>query len=357
MKKIYRSLSIIACVAVCSGAMAQSTTITAAALPQVGYVYNQISDTNSVDRATFTVSAGSASMQTWNYTTQFVTTFTDNTAFVAPAGNPGASNFPGSNLAANLSGNWGYFTSNSSGLVLNGADAVIGTSTAIVNYVPNEVLIPTPFTYGGSVNNMYSATFTFTSGSNTVQVRQHNNRIVTADAFGSITTPGGTYPNTLRVKGFQSTIDSIFVYVVGTWNFVQRQTDSTTSYDWLQNTQDAEVFSLSLDKKNKITKARYLQSFSNNVAAVTQPSVSFNLYPNPASDMTHLIYENKSTGMVNIQLIDITGKQAAVLLNEEQGVGKQNVAINLGALHLPKGLYFVQLNSSNKLQTIKLSIN
>ncbi len=355
MKKIYNSLSIIAFVAVCNNAMAQAPTITAAAMPQIGFTYNMLSDTAHGDVLTFTISAGSASTQVWNYTTQWDSTYADATAFVAPGSNPGASSFPSSNLAANLNGTWGYFISGASGLLLDGADAVIsGTTTAIVDYIPNATQIPVPFTYTSTpVINNYNATFTVTISGFPATVYHRANGIITADAFGSLTTPAGTYPNTLRTKTYEITSDSAFI---GT-TFVFAQYDTTTTYSWIQNSQDAHLMEIDLDHTGAVKKAQYLQSFSNGVATINQPSASFNLFPNPTSDMTYLTYENKTSGLVNLQLIDVTGKQITILINEQQGVGTQKLAINTAALHLPKGLYFLQLNSNNSLQTIKLSIN
>jgi len=287
----------------------------------------------------------------------FVITFGYTTCFVALSTGMGYTNFPGSNLAINQNGSWAYVIANASGIVTDGAYANIAGSNTVIDFVPNQVVLPTPYTYGNTTPNLYSATFTLTSSGQTIQVRQHANRTVTADAFGSLTTPTGNYPSTLRTKTFESTIDSIFVSILGNWSFVQRQTDSTTNYTWWQNSQSLQLLSIDMDKTNAVTKASHLVSSNVGVAPITQPSSSFNLYPNPASEMAYLSYQNKTSGPVTIQLMDISGRLVADLLNENQSVGMQKLPIDITALHLPKGMYFVQLNSSNSLQTIKLSID
>ncbi len=350
MKKLYSSLSILAFVALGSNAMAQ-TTITVAALPQIGYVYNMASDTLAVDLPSFTVSAGSAVAQTWNYTSEFANIYADPTAFVAPSGGAGSSNFPSATMAIqqpNLT-DWVYLIGNSGGLFVDGAYvSVQGTMTAI-NFNPNQILFPAPFTYGNNVQNDFAASFPL----GTATVNHRVKRTITADAFGSLTTPTATYPNTLRVKAYEITSDSVFLF----GGFLQGAWDTTTSYTWMQNTQDAQLMSIDMDAAGAVTKAQYLQSFSSGVAFISQPAASFGLFPNPATDMTYLTYENKVTGMVNLQLFDLDGRQIAVLVDENQVIGKQKIAINVEALHLPKGLYFLQLNSNNSLQTIKLNIN
>ncbi|MGZ3866004.1 MAG: T9SS type A sorting domain-containing protein [Bacteroidia bacterium] len=351
MKKIYKSLSLMVFVAACSGAMAQAPTITSTAMPQIGYSYFMKSDTASTVTG-FTVSAGSASAQTWNYTTGWDSLYDDTTAFVNKSLGAGNSNFPSATMASPSGGNWAYWASGS-GLVLDGYYGMIQGSAVSVDLVPNMTQIPIPFTYGSSpITNDCAATFTISFSGFPLTVNHRVRRTITADAFGSLTTPTATYPNTLRIKVYDMTSDSIYAF--GT--FQQAQYDTTTAYSWLQNNQSAQVMEIDLNRTGTATKASYLQTFSNGIATIGQPTTGFNLYPNPATDVTYFTYENKTTGMVNIQLLDVTGKQVAVVLNEQQAIGKQNVSINLAALHLPKGMYFVQLNSTNNLQTIKLTV-
>lgn len=354
MKKIYKSLSLMAFVAACNGAMAQAPTLSSVVIPQVGYTYTSAADTTAADMPSFTVSPTSGSAQTWNYTSEFATVYSDVTSFVAPSGNPGASNFPSSNLAVALNAtDWAYFITSGSGLSVDGAHVTIQGSPADVDYSPNPTQIPVPFTYGSSpVVNTYTATFNITVSGFPATVNHHATRTITADAFGSLTTPTATYPNVLRLRTHEVTIDTAFVF----GSSVGSQVDSTDNYVWIQNTVDAQVMEIDLDKTGACTKASYLQSFSNGVATINAPTAGFSIFPNPATDVTYFTYENKTTGMVNIQLLDVTGKQVAVIVNEQQAIGKQNISINLAALHLPKGMYFVQLNSNNNVQTKKLNI-
>src|ERR1700751_6085932 len=135
MNKLYVSLSVFASVALSNAALAQ-TTITTAALPQVGFTYNMAVDTTAADKPAFLpVSAGSATAQTWNYSALFANTYGAANSFVAPAGNPGASSFPNATMASDQGGgNWAYFIAGTNGLVIDGANAIIQSNTAIVDY-------------------------------------------------------------------------------------------------------------------------------------------------------------------------------------------------------------------------------
>jgi len=357
MKKLYSFLVI--ALTVSAGKMAAQTTITAAAMPQIGYVYNMMVDTAASDLPTFTVSAGSASAQTWNYSAEFANVYGETIAFVTPSSGAGSSDFPNATMAVqqpNLT-DWAYFIGNSGGLYIDGAYVTAQGTQVAIDLAPNALFMATPSTYGFNNNGQSTATFTAVVQGNTFQVRHWQDRTVTADAFGSLTTPIATYPNTLRLKTFEASIDSIFVDVLGSWNFFTSQTDSTTSYMWVQNSPDAQLMQIDMDKAGVVTKAQCLQSFSNGVAQIAEPKAGFNLYPNPATHMTHLTYENKASGAVSLQMFDMSGRKIGDLLNEDQAIGKQKIFINVESMHLPKGLYFLQLKNSDGLQTVKLSVN
>jgi len=360
MNKIYSSLAVIlTCI---SGASVAQTTITSAAMPQVGFVYNMIADTDNVngDLAAFVVTPGSSTAQNWNYSTNFNNVYGESTSFLAASAGAGSANFPGATMAVAQSNgtDWIYFTGTTGGLYIDGAHIVQQGTPVDIDITPNSLFMATPCTYGYTNNALSTATFTTVAMGYTVQVRHFADRTVTADAFGSLTTPVATYPNTLRVKTFESTVDSIFLDILGSWNFFTFQTDTTITYNWLQNSQDAQLMQIEMNKTGTaVTKASHLQSFSNGVATVTQAGSAFNLYPNPAAHITYLTYENKTSGNVSLQMFDMSGRMVGQLLNEGQGVGKQKILINVESMHLPKGLYFLQLNYDNKLQTIKLSVN
>jgi hypothetical protein len=354
MKKIYFLSSLLALTLTGRQAVAQGPTITSASLPQIGYTYNTVNDTMPAELASFTVSAGSGSAQTWNYTTQFVTTYTQATSFVAPSSGQGSSNFPNATMAtSDINGNWIYLVSSGSGLMIDGEYGSINGMQAAVDFVPNTGFLPTPLSFGTSNSYTSTATFTVSQSGTPVQVRHHSWKTITADAFGSLTTPSGTYTNTLRMKTHEITADSAFV----SGFFAFAQWDSTTNYNWLQNSQVLNLLEIDLDQNGATTKASYLQSFNNAVATINGPSAVFSVYPNPANSIANLSYNNPTTCQVTLNIIDMTGRQVAQVMNEMQSVGNHQITINLEALRMPKGLYFLQLGRNNSVQTLKLSVN
>lgn len=354
MNKLYISLSVAATLALSNAALAQ-TTITSTVMPTVGYSYNFSADTVAVDMPGFLpVSAASGTAQNWDYSTIFANTYSAPMTFVAPAGNPGASSFPNATLAADEgSGNWAYFKTGASGLVIDGVNAVIQGSTAQIDYTPDEMVIPTPFTLNGVVNNVYNATFTITVSNFPATVNHHANRTITADAFGTLKTPVATYTNVLRVMTYEITSDSAFVFGSNVFN----QSDTTTTYNWVQNTADALVMEIDINKAGAVTSAKYLQTFSNGINVVKHAEFGTNLYPNPASTVSYLSYENTSSSKVDASIFDVTGRHVATLLsNQQQAAGVQILPIDVASLQLPHGLYMVQLTVNGATKTLKLNV-
>ncbi|MBP7497899.1 MAG: T9SS type A sorting domain-containing protein [Bacteroidales bacterium] len=103
-------------------------------------------------------------------------------------------------------------------------------------------------------------------------------------------------------------------------------------------------------------------SFSN---VVSSKSVGINelgmgvadlkIYPNPASERLNVEFLMLNEGKVDIRLLDITGREVAVVLNEARAIGKNNVAFNIG--NIDKGIYFMRAAIGENLMIKKIIKN
>lgn len=353
MKKLYTFFGIV----IASLANAQSPTLSTVVVPSVGFSYNMNEDTAAADLSAITVSAGSASAQNWDYSTKFNTTYSTTTSFVAPSSGQGSSNFPSANLALNQGGNWIYMIGGSNGLLIDGIYASIQGNNIALNFNPNPAQIPVPFTYANTYSVAYTATATATFSSIPAEIHHSATRTINADAFGQLKTPAATYTNTLRLKMHEETIDSVFAVIFGSLNFVQAQYDTTTNYSWYQNAQSALLMSIDQRTNGSTQSASYLQAFSNGIKTVGNATAALNLYPNPASSLAYITYENTSASAVSASLYDVNGKEIASFMNNElQSMGAQTLAIDLNALKLPKGLYLVRLSVNGENKTLKMNV-
>jgi len=76
-------------------------------------------------------------------------------------------------------------------------------------------------------------------------------------------------------------------------------------------------------------------------------NASLSVYPNPFTSSTTVSYTLTQNQHTELTVRDISGKQIAVLANENQNAGPHIYAIDAAHYHLPTGLYFVKLVTGN----------
>ena len=89
------------------------------------------------------------------------------------------------------------------------------------------------------------------------------------------------------------------------------------------------------------------------IATVSKGNIGFSVYPNPANDVVTLCLELKKEATVLVELIDFSGKQVAVWMNEKQ-TGLVNQQFNTALL--PNGTYIVCMKVDGKVATQKINI-
>jgi len=166
---------------------------------------------------------------TWNFDSLH-NDFTDTLQFMTVASTPAP--FPASFSAANVAytksnahGTFNFGNVSSTGLNAVGIGLLSGTFPISLT-TPNEaVILSTPQTYlnfpttynshftsSAHANIVDDTTFTFNPFTvDTVQIRHYATDSSLIDAWGTMTTPHGTFP-ALRQKFMEHTIDSIYVH-------------------------------------------------------------------------------------------------------------------------------------------------
>src|SRR6187455_740038 len=107
--------------------------------------------TSGVDTNYSAPIAAGGSGQSWDYS-GLLYDYVDTSGFGVAAGTPYAATFPTANLAAQdqSTGDWSYFTSNSTGLYVNGF--VSGGVSFVLS--PPQMYVPVPFSYGNTQINI-----------------------------------------------------------------------------------------------------------------------------------------------------------------------------------------------------------
>jgi serine protease AprX len=92
---------------------------------------------------------------------------------------------------------------------------------------------------------------------------------------------------------------------------------------------------------------------SNDIVVASGFSLSQN-YPNPFNPSTKINYQLPISGFVNIKVFDITGKEIATIINQQQNSGYHTVSFNAG--NLSSGIYFYKIQSGNFIATRKMTL-
>ena len=92
--------------------------------------------------------------------------------------------------------------------------------------------------------------------------------------------------------------------------------------------------------------------FNNNLSATE--SISLLVSPNPFSTSLSISYTLPENQNVQLTITDITGKQIAVLSNENQAKGVHSFSLDAGKYNMQGGIYFLRLMAGNELEMQKI---
>ena len=85
-------------------------------------------------------------------------------------------------------------------------------------------------------------------------------------------------------------------------------------------------------------------------------SLNFTNYPNPAGSYTNIAYNLPTRAKINLRVVDLTGKQLAILVKQEQPAGKQEYYWDLKKYRISSGMYILILQIDNKSYSRKVIV-
>ncbi len=320
MKKTLLNLLLLGFVGVSFETQAQPTLTAAGCSPVIG------NTTTSISNGGFAQGAAGAN-QTWNFAS-IGNTGSATSQFVAVSSTPNGAQFTNCNLAASSGGAYSFYSSTASALTLNGVASPSGGP--LITYSNGEDFLRFPFTFGNSYTDTWAATFT--SG---VDFFRTGSTAVTADGYGTLITPQGTFTNALRIHFVQTyhdssnfgngdyTNDEYFWYKEGikealasTYTFTSNfagQTNTTTGGSYAGGTVGMEESSADL---------------------------AFVLAPNPAQEKINITINDKNLGQIKTRIINQLGQDVSPIENVNIIAGNN---MQFDVAHLKNGIYTLQL--------------
>ncbi len=274
------------------------------------------------------VGSPSALTQTWNFSALDSNSI-DTLSFLSYSSAPNNS-FASSNLVVQNGSQpfYSYLKNTPTALASYGNAGVIDFGNGPVNFkqinTPSEALMIFPATYNTSYVNNYNVKVPATyvnfnvSGTQIDSIRQHSrvNKTVVVDAWGTLTTPLGTY-NVIRSQQTKITHDSTDAYIViviggfpfGSWtDNVQTTADSTTEYTWWANSVGFPLVTATMDSTGNVSRVQWLKTLPVTAGINEQTEFANNVivFPNPAQDEINFLLE--SSKVASIQVFDIAGR-------------------------------------------------
>ena len=316
MKKIYFLCSALL---MAGSAFSQPVLTQANSTPAVGenFIYSRINWDGDA--------GSSGTNQTWDFS-NIVAIGTTTVDHIAPAGAPSSSSFPGANVTVNYAGGTQYEFHKVSSSAYERLGFYAG-GTAIP-YSNSEKILEFPFTYNNTFTDPFGGTFISSGASFT----RAGTATVSADGYGTLILPNGTFNNVLRVKLIEDYGDTyqgneVYHYYVEVYMFYQPGIH-------------IPVLALT-DYEQSGNNTRY-GNFLANITAGTEELTAdrISVYPNPVKDQLFINW-NDANHTTGIDIYNISGK---LVFSSQQSINSINTS------EFEAGVYFIHLGEGNGIK-------
>lgn len=363
MKKIY---SILFSLFFASTLSAQIT-ITLNELPDIGNSLWEVSDSTGSPALTGSLSGGAN--QTWNFAGGWQVGDTNKITFAAisTVSNTISSNFPTSTMVYDRVEDSValFFTRNSSGLQISGnflyGTMDVGSGVQVNNvatvFSSPEMLVPVPITYNH--NQTYTSHSTTTVNANippigAVTLYQYQRKVKQMECigYGSITTPSGTYTNSLMVKSTITSYDT--TYTANSIIGPSVNTDTitySTEYAWFTNDVDQVILmQIGADSAGLVLESA---SYTYKTSVANDPEYqalnAVKIYPVPTSGLV-MIDLPSVLNACSVKIFTQDGKELTHYSKVLNGVSEMDLT------GLSNGIYLVELSAGSFVRTGKITV-
>jgi len=296
----------------------------------------------------------SGANKTWNFS-NLVAQTNDTANFVSPGSLTGASNFPTANLGMTNAGQNIFLNYSSSAIDIIGIYQDFGSPAGYnaVKFNPAIRHISLPSTYNTTFNgtSTYEIKFPVSGypGVDSAKADYSQQYISLVDGWGTITTP--VFTNVACLRQFMNTVTTSTNYIHptgGAWTLSPSTPsnpnptiDTTYEYTWWSNTEKYTLADIQTNAQGNVTNANYLLK---DVSGIKEPTISnkMNVFPNPASDLITLEWDNYAKEGAEVSIYDIRGQ---LILQKEINSSFTNFDIQ----NFSKGVYFITLKDSKSI--------
>lgn len=286
---------------------------------------------------------GSGASQIWDFTGVDALGGSLTLNFVDPSTTAFASSFPFSTVAQDDgSGVYSYYMNTA-----NEADYMgYGYYGEAFPYTDNQEVFAYPCTYNTSFADHLSASGVV----NGQYVIRHGSVSFSADAYGKLMLPEGTFANTLRVKYVSNITDTVFYggsFIIQT---------NITTYSWYVPGIKSALMSIGYDTSTVNGYYPQYSSFASytpgaNAATLLQAETSnLSIFPNPAVNHSAISFTLEQAGNVQFSLMNDAGQTIKTWTESTLTAGIHSEEIEIGDLE--SGVYLLRLEMINRKDAI-----
>ncbi len=244
--------------------------------------------------------------------------------------NASSPNYPNSNIKFETQGSSNYFD------VQNGALTYYGFSTTNASSIfsDGQDQVKFPMSFNDSYTDMFQGTYD-AFGQN---FDRQGNLNVTADGYGTLATPQGTYNDVLRIQIIRSSTDEM--------NGQTSSSNLDTIYFWYNAYTPHPIMTYTINYVDGSESGRFANYIADSdvVLNTEEHSIEVKAYPNPAIDEFNI----KSSERIHQTVVyDLTGSAVITLRPKSK-------AFSINVNDLERGHYFYVLkNSAGEIRSRK----
>ena len=255
---------------------------------------------------------------------------------------------------------WEYYLFRNDSLSWLGAASVLGADSSVFYQMLNEnpdVRMIFPITYQNSFDdNLRGVNWIRYAGSLIKQSRS-GDITHTADAYGSLTTPYGTFQNVLRIKTTETIYDTLQAFIpVPSEQKITRYTWYSSDERYILMHMDSIAviqfgFPASLTKSHMYRAGEIMTSIDQDKLA---KEMELSVFPNPASDVLNVNFNLDNPQNVKISLGNIIGQNLISKVSSQLYSGEQTHQLDLS--ELGAGYYLLTIETDRGMAAKKVRV-
>lgn len=227
--------------------------------------------------------------------------------------------YPNANILFSTQGSSNYFDVQNDALTYYG----FTTSNASSVFTDGQDQVRVPMSYNDNYTDQFAGTYDAFG-----QVFDRTGTLdVTADGYGTLSTPQGTYNNVLRIRLIRTSTDEM--------NGQTLSNNLDTIYFWYNEYTPHPIMTYTINYVDGSEQGRFANYMDDGDVVLSTPEETINVsaYPNPASAIYNIEADRRIESMT---IYDMKGRQ---VLKKLPG----NKAFTVNVSQLPRGQYFYEL--------------